>query len=286
MESCFFTTRRSLALRVITSPPSLLFAFLVAFWLPLIEAQTQTATAPFPSANEILQPILERQVSSGTKLRAKIESTSADGSNKNLQVSIQTRNDSDLSQTLVFVLYPPERKGEAVSVIRSKRSSSAPGRLDGFTFRPPNEVKQLGKKIILEPLFGTPLSLEDVVESFWTWPHQRVVAQQSFADEAAWIVESRESSPKGAPLVRSTISLDKKIPLLIERFEGKGQLVSKITFDRVVRRDGNWVPTSYFIEWPATKESVRITFSRSERDLVLDPKLFTPEGIRSLVGGE
>ena len=267
------------------SLPALCIGFLAAAWLPLIEAQTEIATADFPSANEILEPILQRQGSSGTKLRAKIESTLADGSKNILQVSIQTRNDSTVSQTLVLVLYPKERKGEAVSVTRSKNGRDQ-SRLAGFTFRPPNEVKKLGKGIVSEPLFGTSLSLEDVVESFWTWPYQRVVEQQIFEGEPAWIVESRESSPKGLPVVRSIISVDKKIPLLIERFEGKGELVSKISFDRVVRRDGNWVPTSYLIELPVAKESVRITFSRGERDLVLDPQVFRPEGIRSLVGEE
>src|SRR3954449_2501852 len=76
-----------------------------------------------------------------------------------LQVQIKSRV-SDAAADIVYqILFPKERMGESVLLHRAGHKFS------GTVFRPPGTIQQVGPGEMNQPLFGSELSYEDIIDS-------------------------------------------------------------------------------------------------------------------------
>src|SRR6516162_1155307 len=99
------------------------------------------------------------------KLRAKQEGSAfvrvrmRIGSGEILQLQIKSRASRANADIVYQILFPKEHKGEAVLLHRSD------GRFTGTLFTPPYAVWSIASATLTEPLFGSNLSYEDVIDN-------------------------------------------------------------------------------------------------------------------------
>jgi hypothetical protein len=84
-----------------------------------------------------------------------------------LQIQIKERRTKEATDVIYQVLWPNERKGEAVLLrVPANRPPT------GAHFMPPDKLRPLCSSQMNEFLFGSGLSYEDVIENFYAWEHQ------------------------------------------------------------------------------------------------------------------
>src|SRR5437762_1055361 len=98
------------------------------------------------------------------RLRMEIKGAAAE----TLQLQIKERRTSNSSEVVYQVLYPKERKGESV-LLRQIGDQPA----SGSVFVPPNTLRTIDG--LKEPLLGSDLSYEDVIDNFFGWDQQAIV---------------------------------------------------------------------------------------------------------------
>ena len=107
------------------------------------------------------------------------------------------------SEVVYQVLWPKERKGESVLIEKSAGRSAT-----GALFTPPASVHPLEAGQMKEPLFGSDLSYEDVVENFFAWEHQAITGAEVVDGVSCQILESKPGKGEQAPL-RESAELDR-----------------------------------------------------------------------------
>ncbi|MGE3311603.1 MAG: outer membrane lipoprotein-sorting protein [Limisphaerales bacterium] len=241
-------------------------------------------------ARALVSALVESQRTSGSRTRARISveregDRDRDGDrerDRSLQVLIKTRREGATNETLVVAMWPKEEKGRAWMI----RQAEAAG-LGGFRFEPPNEVVPLTSADLDQPLFGSDLSVEDFVESFWDWPDPRVTGSEKVEGADCWVLELRAPDPSPSvrhPRVRLWIAKEKSVAMRIDKLDAAGAVQKRLTAGRVVRRDeGGWVVAEWTMETVASKSRTRVSATRSDRGLSLRADEFSPEGVRALV---
>ena len=106
---------------------------------------------------------------SNVRVRMEIKGTSKD----TLQLQIKERRTKSSTDFVYQVLWPKERKGEAVLL---RKSGNRPA--SGAMFVPPNTIRTLDAGDMKDPLFGSDLAYADVVENFFAWDQQAIVGTE------------------------------------------------------------------------------------------------------------
>ena len=236
-----------------------------------------------PDARQLVAAVLANQRSSGFTARARVEARRGEGPSRTVQILAKGRRDGNTAETMVAAMWPADVKGQAVVV---KRRDG--GEASGFRFTPPGQVDRMQGGDMDEPLFGTGLSVDDLSESFWDWPEQKITGSGKQGHDDCWILESRSHAGKARHhMVRSWIAKGKMLPLLIEKAGKDGKAVTRLTVEHTTKRgDGGWSPTELLIESLDTGWRTRVTFSRGERGLVLPAADFSPEAVKALGAGK
>src|SRR6185436_13575884 len=115
------------------------------------------------TANDLASRLSALREKGNSQVRLRMEIKGA--TNETLQLQIKERRTKNSSEVVYQVLYPKERKGESV-LLRKIGNGSA----SGSVFVPPNTVRPI--KDLKEPLLGSDLSYEDVVDNFFAWHQQ------------------------------------------------------------------------------------------------------------------
>src|SRR4029077_16462106 len=93
---------------------------------------------------------------------------------------------SDAASDIVYqILFPKERKGESVLLHRSGEKFS------GTLFTPPNTVKSISSEQTTQPLFGSDLSYEDIINNPYRWGQQDIVGTDVIDNISCQILESK-----------------------------------------------------------------------------------------------
>jgi hypothetical protein len=236
-----------------------------------------------PAAPALIEAMRESQQTSGFQVRARVESKrdgAPPGEARVVQLMAKGRQHGEQSQLLVVGMWPDDVRGEAIMVARD-----GGGELSGFSFTPALGSSDISAADLSRPLFGTPLTANDLEASFWHWPSQRTTSRERVGERECWIIESRQAADVRYPLVRSCVGVEEGIPLKLERFDEAGRRLARITFDRLVRReDGSWAPAVFTIESVPSAMVTEIRFSRSDRDQQYPAADFTPDAVRALIG--
>jgi hypothetical protein len=239
--------------------------------------------APPISANELASKLsgLREDGSSYIRLRMEIKGATP----QTLQLQIKQRLTSGAAEILYQVLFPKERKGEAVLLRRTGNRAAS-----GTLFTPPNTVRPISD--LKEPLFGSDLSYEDIINNPYAWEHQAIVGNETIQGAPCLILESKPGSNDHSTYasVRSWIDPRRMIPLRIEEYSAPGKLVRRTDTTRVVSESGRHIPADLVVQGLKQGSSTTLDGSRIKHGVTYSDTDFTGDGMKDLApphgGGE
>jgi hypothetical protein len=234
------------------------------------------APAETSSARQLIARVLEASRTNGFRVRSKLIVTTSNPERRDVkQLLIKGRNDGKVSETLYQILWPAEAKGQ--SLLIEKRESS----VSGFLFVPPDTVKKLSFGLMTQPFFGSDLAIEDLAEDFWDWPSQKIVGEETVKEKLCKIVESRPPAEASTSytLVKTWVSPELALPLLIEKYGKNRRLLRRMTADRIMKVNDRWTAATIIVDLAGGSRTL-LEGSKSERDLDLPAADFTLEAVK------
>ena len=194
-----------------------------------------------------------------------------------LQIQIKSRVSASAADIVYQILFPKERKGESVLLHRSGNSFT------GTLFRPPDTLKQLGAGEMTQPLFGSDLSYEDIIDNPFTWSQQTIVGTENVDRFSCQVLESKPGKDHNSSYasVKSWIDASRMVPLQIEKYDSSGKVLRRINITRMLLNGGDSLPAD--LEVSGSRGSVTfITGSGIKRGLNYPQTEFTPDGLKQL----
>jgi hypothetical protein len=236
------------------------------------------AESPVMSARDLAASLSARQDgTSYVRLRLDVKQPN-DTAKIALQIQIKQRRTKAANDLVYQVLWPKERKGEAVLL------HEADGRPPtGSLFIPPDKLRSLDASQMNEALFGSDLSYQDAIENFFAWQNQVIVGNEVINRVGCLILESRpgkgESTPYGS--VRSWIDPNRVVPLRVEKYLPSGGLARRIETTRVATDDkGRFIPATLTVRGSREDSVTDLEGSRIKHDVTYPDREFTPEGLK------
>jgi hypothetical protein len=209
-------------------------------------------------------------------IRTKLEVRSGDGTKRVLQLQIKQRRTKTSTDLVYQVLWPNERKGEAVILHQS------PGASKGSIIIPQQPVRTITSSQMGDGLFDSDLSYQDAVENFFAWKKQAVVGSEMINNVNCQILESKPDASSGSiyAKVRSWIDPRQFVPLRIEKYSSSGELVRRIDVTRVARDEkDNPIPGNLTVHGPRKNSVTEFNGARLDQKVSFTDADFTPEGI-------
>ncbi|HEV7868381.1 MAG TPA: outer membrane lipoprotein-sorting protein [Chthoniobacteraceae bacterium] len=246
---------------------SLCFALLAC-----VGRAAEPEASPIPAA-ELAARLSAKQQDGTSLIRLRMEMAGKG----TLQLQIKSRASRAGTDLVYQVLFPKERKGEAVLLRKSD------GRISGSVFTPADGVRPLTAAQLDEPLFGSDLSYEDVIENFFAWGQQAVVGTEVVDRVNCTILESKPGKGERSSYasVRTWVDTRRMVPLRVEKYDAPGRVVRRIDTARVVTDDkGRAIPANLTIRGPRGS-TTNLDGSRIKHDVTFADAEFTPEGIKS-----
>jgi hypothetical protein len=194
-----------------------------------------------------------------------------------LQLHIKERRTKTASDVVYQVLWPKERKGEAVLVHKANGSPAS-----GSLFIPPDKPRALSASQMNEALFGSDLSYQDVIENFFAWENQTIVGTEVLNGVSCLILESKPGKGESSSYagVRSWIDTNRLVPLRVQKYSPSGQLARRIDTTRVAADDkGRPIPADLTVRRPGKDSITDLDGSQIRHDVVYTDHEFTPEGL-------
>jgi len=214
------------------------------------------------------------QTPDGTSyIRMRMEVQQPAGTSKStLQIQIKERRNNQVTEQVYQVLFPKERKGEAVLLRESG------GKITGSVFVPPNKIRKIAGGN--ETLFDSDLSYQDLIDDFFAWDQQSLAGTEVVNNVNCQILESKSGSGQGGPYasVRSWIDPKRYVPLRIEKYSSSGKLLKRIDTTNVATDDrGRPVPADLTVR--GGNSVTKLDGSRIRHDVTYSDDEFTPEGL-------
>lgn len=235
---------------------------------------TALSFAADPSASDLASKLsaLRQDGASYVRLRMDIKGAKSE----TLQLQIKQRMGKNTSEVVYQVLFPKDRKGEAVLLKRSGKSAS------GSVFVPPNSVKPIGD--MKDSLLGSDLAYEDIVDNFYGWDQQAIVGTEAVDGVSCQVLESKpgkgDRSSYGS--VKSWIDAKRMVPLRIEKYSGSGQLVRRIETTRVTPDAGHHIPANLSVSSMRQGSTTQIDGSRIKHDVNYTDADFSADGLKDM----
>jgi outer membrane lipoprotein-sorting protein len=199
------------------------------------------------------------------------------GENQILQLQIKSRVSNATSDIVYQVLFPKERKGEAVLLHRSREKFS------GTTFTPPDTVRPIASGQMNQPLFGSDLSYEDIIDNPFRWPQQAIVGTEGMDNIQCQILESKPGKGHSSSYssVKTWVDSRRLVPLRVEKYDGSGKVVRRINIIRVLLDGNDSLPADFKVYGPRGTVT-EITGSRIKRGQIYADSEFTPQGLKQV----
>jgi Outer membrane lipoprotein-sorting protein len=193
------------------------------------------------------------------------------------QLQIKSRVSRDTSDVVYQILFPKERKGEAVLLHRSEE------KFTGSLFVPPNTVRSIASGQMNQPLFGSDVSYEDIIDSPYRWNHQAIVGTEVIDGTSCQILESKPGKGHSSSYssVKTWVDPRRLVPLRIEKYDASGKLVRRINTTRILLDGNESLPADLRVYGP-NGTVTEITGSRIKRSVTYPDTEFTAEGLKQL----
>jgi hypothetical protein len=193
------------------------------------------------------------------------------------QLQIKSRVSRDTSDVVYQILFPKERKGEAVLLHRSEE------KFTGTLFIPPNTLRPIASGQINQPLFGSDLSYEDIIDSPYRWSLQAIVGTEVIDGKSCQVLESKlgKGHSSSYSSVKTWVDPRRLVPLRIEKYDASGKVVRRINASRILLDGNESLPADLRVYGP-NGTVTEITGSRIKRSVSYADTEFTPEGLKQL----
>jgi hypothetical protein len=247
--------------------------------LPLLVLSAGAASME-PSAKDLAASLAARQ--EGTAyVRLRLETKQpGDPTKMTLQLQIKERRTKTASDLVYQVLWPKERKGEAI--LLHKAEGQPPS---GSLFTPPDKLRSLNPSQMNDRFFNSELSYLDLIENFFAWDNQAIVGTEVLNGVICVILESKPSKAESSIYgrVRSWIDPKRLVPLRIEKYLASGELSRRIETVRVATDDnGRPIPANLTVRGPRDDAVTDLDGSRIKHDVTFADREFTPEGLKEI----
>jgi hypothetical protein len=236
----------------------------------------RAAESPSPmTANDLASRLSALRQNGASYVRLRMEIKGA--IKETFQIQIKERRTKNSSEVVYQVLYPKERKGESVLL---RQIGDRPA--SGSVFVPPNTVRPIDD--LKEPLLGSDLSYEDVIDNFFAWEQQALVGTEEVDGVKCPVLESKPG--KGQPsiygTVRSWIDVRRLVPLRVEKYANSGELLRRIDTTRVVTDAGHHIPADLTVGGARPNSSTLLDGSRIRHNVTYTDRDFTIEGLKEM----
>ncbi len=192
-----------------------------------------------------------------------------------LQLQIKERRTRSGLDLVYQVLFPKERKGEAVLL---RQSGS---RMTGTIFTPPDKTRSIDN--MNERLFGSALTYEDLLDDFFAWGTQAFAGTETVGRVNCQILESKpgKSARSSYGSVKSWIDLRRMVPLRVEKYSPSGALVKRIETTRVHEDDqGHPIPATLSVT--GSGGASELAGSKNRHDVSFTDRDFSVDGLKEL----
>jgi hypothetical protein len=199
------------------------------------------------------------------------------GSGEILQLQIKSRASPASADIVYQILFPKERKGEAVLLHRSG------GRFTGTLFIPPNAARSIASAKFTEPLFGSDLSYEDIIDNPFAWDQQAIVGTEVIDGTPCQVLESKPGKGRDScySSVHTWVDPRRFVPLRIEKYGASGKLLRRINTTRILLDGGDSIPANLSVQGPRGT-TTEIDGSRIKRGVTYEDIDFTADGLKQL----
>ncbi len=249
--------------------------------LVVFSAGAADTAAPVMSATDLASRLSAFQKDGASYVRLRLEVKQPPGTTKiALQLQIKERRTETAADVVYQVLWPKERKGEAF-LLRKAAGRPATGSL----FVPPDTVRALDASQMREPLFGSDLSYQDVIENFFAWEHQAIIGTEVVDRVSCQILESKPGKGERSlyASVRSWVDTRRLVPLRVEKYLASGQLARRIDTIKVAPDDNHRpIPANLIVRGQRQDSVTELDGSRIRHDVTYADREFTPEGLKEL----
>ena len=242
---------------------------------------TPSLAAQEPSAAQLLAGVKAAAPQGGIYARLRL-AHSAPGANKPeiLQLQVKRRIASPgSSQHLYQLLFPTSRKGEGVLL------KMANGQFSGSVYSPSNGLKPLTASDRSTGLFGTALSIDDLIAEFLDWPAPTLRGTDTLGNVPCHIVESIAPATSKSTARRVLLWIDSKrfVTQKIELYRSTEQPAKTVITEKVLRnKTGYYLPVTFTITDHTTGARTTVEGIRSDSGLSFPDSTFTPEALQTL----
>ena len=244
-------------------------------WLAIASCSIHAADSPPMTAADMAGRLAAIQQGGPAYVRLRMEINGA--AKQIFQLQIKERRTKGAADVVYQVLFPKERKGEAILL---RRAGNRPA--TGSVFVPPNTVRPIDN--LKETLLGSDLAYADLIDTFFAWDQQAIIGSEEVDGVNCAILESKpgrgDRSIYGR--VRSWIDTRRMVPLRIEKYSASGQLVRRIDTTRVVTDAGHYIPANLTVRSQRQGSSTDMDGSRIRHDVNFTDHDFTVEGLKDL----
>lgn len=192
------------------------------------------------------------------------------------QLRILSRRSANNSRVRYAVLWPADRKGESFS-IEQRGASAAQGTLRSAD----GKISTITARNAPEPVLGSDLAYQDVIENFFLWKNQVLAGSEKIAGTDCVILESKASPQDSTPYgkVRCWVDAGRFVVMRVEKFDKSGHLVRSIETTGVAKDDlGRNVPSSMIVRVPGSPTSTEIEGAGIRHDAAISDKDFSVSG--------
>ena len=251
-----------------------------SFCLALLVSSARSADPAAVSAADLAARLSAWQQDGASYARLRMEVKQPPGTTKTaLQIQIKARRTKMATDVVYQILWPKERKGEAV-LLRKARDRSASGSI----FIPPDTLRPLDASQMKEPLFGSDLSYEDLVDNFFAWEHQAIVGAEDVDRVSCQILESKpgKGDRSSYASVRTWVDTRRLVPLRIEKY-ASGGLARRIDTANVVTDDiGRQIPANLTVRGSRKDSLTELDGSRIKHDVTYTDRQFASEALKEV----
>lgn len=247
----------------------------------VFSAGAADTTPAVVSATELAARLSVLRQDGASYVRLRLELKQPSGATKTVfQIQIKQRRSKSSIDVVYQVLWPKERKGEAVLLRKAANQPST-----GSLFVPPGTVRPLDGSQMKESLFGSDLSYEDVLENFFAWDHQAITGTEVVSGVNCQILESKPGNSEHSSYAKVRTWVDPRciVPLRIEKYLASGQLAVRIDSTKVANDDNHRPIAANLTVRGQRQDSVtELDGSSIRHDVTYTDREFTPEGLKEL----
>ena len=249
----------------------------LSFALIIFSSSAAEPAPPAVSAREIASR-LSAQLEGTSYVRMLLEiKQSADNTKIALQVEIKERRTKTTADVVYQVLWPKERKGEALLLHQTQGRPPT-----GALFVPPDKPRPLAAAEMSDPLFGSNLAYQDAIENFFAWENQAIIGSEIVNRVNCVILESKpgkdDDSVYGS--VHSWIDTRRLVPLRVDKLLPSGRLARRIETTRIAPDDkGRSIPANLAVQGGRDGSVTEVDGSRIKHDVNYTDHDFSLEGL-------